>query len=115
MQLLPYIRDEAAHSAATGEPLLRPLLLDNADDPVAWQITDQYRFGRDLLVAPVVEEGATTRRLYVPRGDWHDFWDGTAYTGSQWLVVDAPLDRIPVLVRTGAKLNLSRDVQRRVT
>ena len=106
MRLLPYICAEAAHSAAMGEPLLRPLLLDNADDATVWQIADQYRFGRDLLVAPVVEEGATMRRLYLPRGDWHDLWGNTIYTGGQWITVDAPLDRIPVFVQAGAAFHL---------
>jgi len=104
MQLLPYIRAEAAWSAASGEPLLRPLLLDSPDEPVAWQIDDQFRFGRDLLVAPVVEEGATTRRLYLPRGEWRDFWDHTSYTGSQWIEIDAPWDRIPVFARAEATI-----------
>jgi len=101
-ELLPYIRAEAAWSAASGEPLLRPLLLDSPDEPVVWGITDQFRFGRDLLVAPVVEEGATSRRLYLPRGEWRDFWGDTSHTGGQWIEVDAPWDRIPVFVQAGA-------------
>jgi alpha-glucosidase (family GH31 glycosyl hydrolase) len=104
MKLIPYLRREAAHCVANGEPLLRPLLLDSPDDPVAWQITDQYRLGRDLLVAPVVEEGATLRRLYLPAGQWRDFWSDAQYTGGQWLEVPAPLDRIPVFMRAGAEL-----------
>jgi alpha-glucosidase (family GH31 glycosyl hydrolase) len=106
MNLLPYIVSEAAHCVASGEPLLRPLLLDDPDDPQTWRIQDQYRFGRDLLVAPIVEEGATTRRLYLPRGRWHDLWDAGALEGGRWIEVDAPLDRIPVYVRAGAVLPL---------
>lgn len=81
-------------------------MLDNAQDATVWHICDQYRFGRDLLVAPVVTEGATTRRLYLPNGQWRDFWDETNYTGGQWIEVDAPLDRIPVFVRVGAVFHL---------
>jgi alpha-glucosidase (family GH31 glycosyl hydrolase) len=106
MQLLPYIRTEAAHCAATGEPLMRPLLLDNPDDPIAWQMTDQYCFGRDLLVAPVIEPGATQRKLYLPRGEWRDLWDGSISAGGQWIVVEAPLNRIPVFVRADAAFQL---------
>ena len=69
---------------------------------MVWRIDDQFRFGRDLLIAPVVEEGATTRRLYLPRGEWRDFWGQTSYTGGQWIEVDAPWDRIPVFVQVGA-------------
>jgi len=107
MELIPYLRREAAHCAANGEPMLRPLLLDHPDDPVAWQVFDQYRLGRDLLVAPVLAEGATTRRLYLPAGQWRDFWGDGLYEGSQWVEVAAPLDRIPVFVRAGAELELT--------
>jgi alpha-glucosidase (family GH31 glycosyl hydrolase) len=102
----PYLTREASHCVAAGEPLLRPLLLDDPTDPETWRIADQFRLGRDLLVAPVVAEGATVRRLYLPAGDWHDFWTGAPLTGSRWLTVPAPLDRIPVFIRTGARLEL---------
>ena len=104
MRLVPYLSREAAWSAGSGEPLMRPLLLDSPADPVAWRIDDQFRLGRDILVAPVVEEGATTRRLYLPAGEWRDFWDGATYAGQQWVDVDAPWDRIPVFVRAGATI-----------
>jgi alpha-glucosidase (family GH31 glycosyl hydrolase) len=106
MALLPYLVREAAHSAASGEPMLRALLLDHPDDPTCWGVADQFRLGRDLLVAPVVEEGATSRRLYLPQGQWHDLWSGNASQGGGWREVDAPLDQIPVFVRAGAILPL---------
>ena len=106
MNLLPYILNEAAHAAATGEPMLRALLLDDPDDAEVWSIADQYRFGRDLLVAPVAAEGTTERRLYLPAGDWYELWDGTRHAGGRWLTVAAPLDRIPVFVRAGAVIPL---------
>lgn len=102
MQLLPYIKAEAAHSAATGEPLMRALFLDWPEDPVAWKIADQYCFGRTLLVAPVVEPGVYQRRLYLPDGEWEDFWDGTHLTGGRWITRLAPLDIIPVYRRIDA-------------
>jgi hypothetical protein len=106
MNLLPYIAREAESAAAHGTPLMRALLLDHPDDPVAWPITDQYRFGRSLLIAPVVEEGATTRTLYLPAGAWIDFWTGERYDGARWITVDAPWDRIPVFVTAGAVIPL---------
>ena len=102
MQLLPYIEVEAAHCAATGEPLMRALFLDWPEDPLAWKIADQYCFGRALLVAPVVEPGVTQRRLYLPAGEWEDFWDGTRLTGGRWITRPAPLDIIPVYRRLDA-------------
>jgi alpha-glucosidase (family GH31 glycosyl hydrolase) len=111
MNLLPYLVSEAAYATAQGEPLMRPLLLDFSDDPVVWRLDDQYCLGRDLLVAPVVEEGATSRRLYLPHGRWCDFWTGAEVDGNQWLETPVALDRIPVFVRAGAvvPLNLGAD------
>jgi alpha-glucosidase (family GH31 glycosyl hydrolase) len=106
MNLMPYIAREAEHAAAHGTPLMRPLLLDHPDDPVAWTITDQYRFGRSLLVAPVVEEGATTRTLYLPKGIWIDIWSGARHGGERWITVDAPWDRIPVFAAAGSVIPL---------
>jgi alpha-glucosidase (family GH31 glycosyl hydrolase) len=99
MRLLPYITAEACHCAETGEPLMRPLFLDWPDDSQALQVVDQYCFGRSLLVSPVLQPGATDRRLYLPAGQWLDFWTGTEYTGRQWFTIPAPLERIPVFRR----------------
>jgi alpha-glucosidase (family GH31 glycosyl hydrolase) len=101
MRLLPYIMAEARHCAATGEPLMRPLFLDWPADPQAWQISDQYCFGRALMIAPVLEPGMTERRLYLPEGQWQDFWTGEKFTGQQWITVSAPLESIPVFQRLG--------------
>ncbi len=106
MNLLPWLQREAAHSAATGEPMLRALLLDAPDDPAVWAIADQYMLGRDLLVAPVLDEGAQQRRLYLPVGDWYALWSGERLSGGRWIEVDAPLERIPIYVRAGAVLSL---------
>jgi alpha-glucosidase (family GH31 glycosyl hydrolase) len=99
MRLLPYIEAEAAHCVATGEPLMRALFLDYPKDPVAWKIADQYCFGRALLVAPVLEPGVSQRHLYLPAGEWEDFWDGTHLTGGQWVTRPVPLDIIPLYRR----------------
>lgn len=96
MRLLPYIEAEAEHCAKTGEPLMRPLFLDWPEDATAWDVTDQYCFGRALLVAPVVAPDVTERRLYLPAGEWEDVWDGTQVTGEQWITREVPLDIIPV-------------------
>jgi len=102
LSLQPYIETEAAHCSATGAPLMRALFLDWPEDPLAWQIADQYCFGRALLVAPVVEPGLAERRLYLPAGEWEDFWDATHLTGGQWISRSVPLDIIPVYRRLDA-------------
>jgi alpha-glucosidase (family GH31 glycosyl hydrolase) len=97
--LMPYIWQEAQHSAATGQPMMRALrILDsNASDY-------QYLFGRDLLVCPVVEEGVTTQSIYLPAGKWSDLFTKTQYTGGQTIQMAVPLNTIPVFVREGAQI-----------
>lgn len=99
MQLLPYIIEEARYSSESGEPLMRPLLLDWPDDITVWKISDQYCFGRRLLVAPVNEEGITERKVYLPEGDWQDFWNNSQINGKRWITAACPLDSIPVFVQ----------------
>ncbi len=115
-QLLPYIVSEAWHLAPTGQPVMRPLLLDHQDDPTTWHVSDQFYFGRELLVAPVVQEGTTRRRLYLPRGTWIH-WDhrsggshGT-YRGPGWVTVNAPIDDLPLFLPEGAVLPLVAPAQ----
>lgn len=85
---------------------LRALAIDHPADPTCWRVADQYRLGRDLLVAPVVTEGASTRRLYLPPGEWYDLWGGSALNGGGWVDVEAPIERVPVFARAGAILPL---------
>jgi alpha-glucosidase (family GH31 glycosyl hydrolase) len=99
LRLRPYIEAEAAHAAASGEPLMRPLLLDWPEDPLAWQIEDQYCFGRALLVAPVLKEGVSQRRVYLPAGEWLDVWSGARRSGPAWVECPAPWEAIPVFQR----------------
>lgn len=99
MKLLPYIEAEARWCVETGEPLMRPLFLDWPEDQQAWQITEQYCFGRSLLVAPVLYPETQERSLYLPAGKWQDFWDGTIHGGGAWITRATPLDIIPVYRR----------------
>jgi len=73
-QLLPYLYSTVREGTTTGMPVMRALWLHYADDPIAVARGDQYLWGRDMLVAPVTEKGAMSRRVYLPRGSWHDFW-----------------------------------------
>ena len=101
-RLVPYVRAAAATAARTGLPIIRPLCLADPTDPRGWTIADAYGSGPALWVAPVLEEGAETRRAYLPRGEWIDPWSGERFEGGREVVATAPVERIPVWVRSGS-------------
>jgi len=105
-RLVPYVRAAAAAATAAryGLPVIRPLCLVDPSDPRGWEIADAYLFGPSLWVAPVLEEGARAREVPLPRGDWIDFWTGAPARGGETVVAEAPLERIPVFVRSGSIL-----------
>lgn len=108
--LLPYIMQQAKLCTETGLPFIRPLLLDFSEDPTCWKIEDQYLFGSDILVAPVLEP-AEKRLLYLPAGKWIDFHSRELYQGGQWICVEAPLETLPLFIRSGTLLpRLKREV-----
>ena len=100
--LAPYVRQLSAEAQATGLPAQRPLFLHAADDPETAAIQDQFLYGRDLMVAPVVTEGDEARRIYVPGGDeWRSLWTGRVVAAG-WHDVAAPIGRPPLFVRDGS-------------
>jgi alpha-D-xyloside xylohydrolase len=104
-RLIPYLMEQMKKATAHGTPLMRPLFFDFQDDETCYTIDDQYMFGPDILVAPVLSQGQTTRRLYLPAGAaWKDAWSAEMRPGGAWVTVEAPLDRIPVHLRNGADL-----------
>jgi alpha-glucosidase (family GH31 glycosyl hydrolase) len=109
--LLPYLYSVAAEASRTGVPVMRYLPMEVPDDPRAWQEEQSYFLGPHFLVAPVVEAGATTRTVYLPAGDWVDYWRGTLYAGGQEVTVPAPLEGSgpPVFARAGALIPLAAE------
>jgi len=97
--LAPEIQALAAEAAVTSAPILRHLMLVFPDDVPSRAVHDQFMLGNDLLVAPVVTEGATTRTLYLPPGEWYDVWTGTSHVGPATVTVPAPIGRPPVFSR----------------
>jgi alpha-glucosidase/alpha-D-xyloside xylohydrolase len=85
-------------------PIVRAMWLHHPDDPIAAQRGDQYFWGRDMLVAPVVEKGATFRKLYLPSGTWFDFWTEQSLNGGRELDRPVDLATMPLYVRGGAIL-----------
>lgn len=103
-RLMPLIYTLMWKAARDNEPAVRPLLWNFPDDPVARANDDSFMLGGDLLVAPVLEEGAATREVYLPHhvGGWFDFHDGTPLAGGMTHVIAAPPGRLPLFVRAGA-------------
>ena len=105
-RLLPYNYTLMRESADLGIPAMRALWLHYPKDAEAAKLGDEYLWGRDLLVAPVVEKGATIRHLYLPAGTWFDWWTGAKVEGSKWLDRPVDLATMPIYVRAGAILPL---------
>lgn len=106
-RLFPYIYTYSREAYDTGLPLMRALFLEYPDDAAAPGINDQFMFGKELLVAPVVKKNAVSRQVYLPEGEWIDFNDGkTYYEGGQTITYPATLSTIPVFVKKGAIIPL---------
>jgi alpha-glucosidase/alpha-D-xyloside xylohydrolase len=105
-QLLPYNYTAARQACDTGVPMMRALWLHYPNDPEAVKLGTEYLWGRDLLVAPVVEKGAKSRRVYLPEGHWFDWWTGEKLDGHQWIERPVDLGTIPIYARAGAIIPL---------
>jgi alpha-D-xyloside xylohydrolase len=99
MNLLPYIYNEGLKCSMTGLPLMKALFIEYPEDSNCENIKDQYMFGENMLVAPVVYEGEEGRELYLPEGNWIGMWDNQAYEGGKYIYFNCPLDRIPVFIK----------------
>jgi len=103
-RMLPYLYSAVRECTLTGMPVVRALWLHYSDDPRAVARGDEYLWGRDLLVAPVVEEGARSRQLYLPHGAWYDFWTNQRLQGGREISREVDLETLPLYVRAGALL-----------
>jgi alpha-D-xyloside xylohydrolase len=109
-RLLPYIYSTAVQAAQTGLPVVRALVLKYPNDPNVRHLDSEYLFGDHLLVAPVLERGARRRLLYLPVGEWVDYWSRETYEGPGWLNYPAPLEILPLFVRHGALIPMGPQV-----
>jgi len=105
-QLLTYNYTLAWQTRETGLPFMRALWLHHPRDSKARGIANEYLWGRDLLIAPVFEKGATSREVYLPEGQWHDFWSGELHQGGRTIRRPVDLATMPIFVRVGAILPL---------
>ena len=108
-RLLPYIVEQSQKACQSGMPLLQALLLRHPYDRQCWHIDDEYYFGKDFLVCPVMNDEGR-RDIYLPEGQWVDFFTGQRYDGGRWHYdVVSPLELMPVFVRPGASIKMYPD------
>jgi alpha-glucosidase (family GH31 glycosyl hydrolase) len=103
-RLLPYLYTLVREAHDTGWPIMRPLWFHYPADPHAREHGDEYLWGPSLLIAPIVEKGARTRTLYLPQGNWYDFWTEKSIEGSLEITRPVDLATMPIYVRGGAIL-----------
>jgi alpha-D-xyloside xylohydrolase len=101
--LRPYVRKLMRQAHEDGSPVMRAMFYTFPDDAACWDLNDQYMFGDDILVAPVVELGARERDVYLPAGcSWTNAHDGSVHPGGQTVRAAAPLEVIPLFTRDGS-------------
>jgi alpha-D-xyloside xylohydrolase len=104
-RMKPYIKQLMQEAHEVGTPVMRTLFYEFPEDAKSWDVEDQYMFGPDLLVNPVMEARATERPVYLPAGaQWKNAWTGEMLKGGQTITAKAPLERIPLFVRDGAEI-----------
>jgi alpha-D-xyloside xylohydrolase len=104
-RLRPYLHQQMRIASETGLPPMRPLFVDFPDDAACETVDDQFMFGAEIMVAPVLYEGVRERRVYLPAAsNWINTGTGALHAGGQWINVDAPLETIPIFVKEGSNL-----------
>ena len=110
-QLLPFLYTEFYKASISGIPIMRPLLLEFPDDKTTYRIDTQFMVGENILVSPVMEAGSTSRWMYLPNGEWYNFWTREKLAGGKWMDAKAPMDQIPLFIRAGAVIPMQQIVQ----
>lgn len=103
-RLRPYIHDQMAIASKDGVPVMRPLIFDWPEDETCTSIGDEFLFGDDILFAPIVNRGETSRRVYLPAGEWVFARDGKEYAGGQWITCTAEVNEFIAFVKKGASV-----------
>jgi alpha-glucosidase len=111
-KFLPYLYTLFYNHEQTGEPVMRPLWYEFPEDSQTYLINDQYMVGSDVLVAPVIKDGARTRGIYLPKSaEWIDWWTGEKFESGKIHYLKTPLERLPIFVRVGAVIPTQTVIQ----
>ena len=110
-RLLPYLYTTAWQAHKNGTPIIRPLFFAFPNDTATYSVMNEYLWGDDFLVAPILHQRVQQRHLYLPEGIWYDWWNNKKYTGSRWITLPVRLQTIPVFVRAGAFIPMVKAVE----
>src|SRR5690606_3127926 len=99
---LPYLYDLLWQGERNGLPVMRPLFLYDQDDEETYELNDQFMVGESLLVAPVLQQGQRCRTVYLPAGEWFDYWTREKYSGKQYILKQTPLEVCPIYIKAGS-------------
>ncbi len=108
--LLPYIYTTASQANVMGYPIVRPLFFDYPDDTVTYNIAVEYMFGPEILVRPIIDQGAKETKVYLPQNKWYNFWNDKPVKGGRWIKMKTELETIPIFVKDGSFIPLVRPV-----
>lgn len=103
-RLRPYIVRHMEIASKEGKPLMRPMFFDFYEDPVCYELEDQYMFGEDILFAPIAKQGQTERRVYLPAGNWIDVNTKKIISGGRFITATAPIETFLAYIREGAEI-----------
>ncbi len=112
-RLIPYLFSESFSAVVEGIPIMRHLVLEYQDDPTVFNIEDEFLCGRNILIAPILTK-ENKRTLYLPEGDWYNYWSGEKFSGRKWISVECEIDSFPLYVKAGTILPLGTIVQNTV-
>ncbi len=110
-RLLPYLYTAVWQAHVKGIPIIRPLFFDYPADSTAYGVMDEYFWGDDLLIAPVLKKEATHRNVYLPPGQWYNWWTNEPVNGGHTISVPVTLETIPVFVKAGAFIPMVKPVE----
>ncbi|MVN20818.1 glycoside hydrolase family 31 protein [Mucilaginibacter arboris] len=110
-RMIPYLYSTQYQQYKTGLPMMRALVLQDQQDENTYEIGDQYMLGDNLMVCPVTTKRAVTRTVYLPKGNWFDYWTGKKYSGKQYVHVLTPLDTIPLFVKAGGIIPMQPEMK----
>lgn len=109
-RLIPYIYTTAFQQYKEGLPIMRALVLHHQEDYNTYNIDDQYYFGAQMIICPVITKDAQTRTVYLPEGEWFDYWNGEKYAGGKYHNIVSPLEKLPIFVKSGAIIPMQDEV-----